>query len=157
MFIKTVKIKKPNVWGIAIVVIVVAVVVLLVMLGFRCSGKNVREMKSETQRQSFLQEMGWKTDDEYDECKVVVIPEKFNDVYTNYNKLQKEQGFDLTKFAGKTVEVYTYKVKNYGGENKDEEINCHLMVCDGQLIGGDVCSSSADGFMQGLKKSEKSA
>ena len=130
MFIKTIKVKKPNVLGIAIAVIIVALVSMLIIIACRCSSKNVYEMKSEAQRQSFLKEMGWETSEEYDECKVVVIPEKFNEVYQNYNKLQKEQGFDLTKFAGKTAEVYTYKIKNYEGSHKDEEINCHLMVCD---------------------------
>lgn len=154
MFIKTIKVKKPNVLGIAIAVIIAAIIAVLVMIACKFSSKSVYEMKSETQRQSFLQEMGWEVSDEYDECKVVEIPEKFNEVYENYNKLQKEQGFDLTKFSGKTVEIYTYKIKNYTEKDNDGgEVICHLMVYEGQLIGGDVCSTALDGFMQGLKKS----
>lgn len=153
MFIKTIKVKKPNVLGIAVAVIIVAMIAVLIMITCRFSGNNIYEMKSETQRQSFLQEMGWKASDEYDECKIETIPEKFNDVYSNYNKLQKQQGFDLEKFKGKSVEIYTYKIKNYSDENKkSENVVCHLMVYEGQLIGGDVCSTELDGFMQGLKK-----
>lgn len=155
MFIKTVKVKKPKVLYIALTLIVAAIIALLIMLGCSLSSKSNLEMKSETQRQAFLKKMGWEVSDEYDECKVVEIPAKFNEVYENYNKLQKEQGFDLLKFAGKSVEVYTYKVSNYYSgkdKNKDEDIECHLMVCEGQLIGGDVCSQAVDGFMQGLKK-----
>ena len=106
---------------------------------------------TEAQRQEFLSEMGWEVSDEYDECKAVVIPEKFNEVYTNYNKLQKQQGFDLSKFKGKTAEVYTYNVKNYKGHEKDGEVKANLIIYEGQLIGGDVCSTELDGFMQGLK------
>ena len=153
MFIKTIKVKKPDVFGVAIAIVFLAIVVVLICTACGKSSGNSFEMKNESQRQSFLREMGWEVPKEYDECKVVVIPEKFNDVYSNYNKLQKEQGFDLTEFAGKSAEIYTYKIKNYGGKNKNEDISCHLMVCDGKLIGGDVCSSAVDGFMQGLKKS----
>ena len=41
-------------------------------------------------------------------------------------------------------------VKNYG--NKKQEVRANLIVCEGQLVGGDVCSAELDGFMQGLRK-----
>ena len=94
--------------------------------------------------------MGWEVSDEYDECKAVTIPKEFNEVYEKYNKLQKQQGFDLEDYKGKTAEVYTYSVKNYG--NKKQEVRANLIVCEGQLVGGDVCSAEMDGFMQGLRK-----
>ncbi len=94
--------------------------------------------------------MGWEVSDEYDECKAVTIPKEFNEVYEKYNKLQKQQGFDLEDYKGKTAEVYTYAVKNYG--NKKQEVRANLIVCEGQLVGGDVCSAELDGFMQGLRK-----
>ena len=85
-----------------------------------------------------------------DRCKAVTIPKEFNEVYEKYNKLQKQQGFDLEDYKGKTAEVYTYAVKNYG--NKKQEVRANLIVCEGQLVGGDVCSAELDGFMQGLRK-----
>ena len=153
MFVKTVKVKKPNTLITAMVIIVVCISVVLVVIACRFSKKQVYEMNSETQRQEFISEMGWETSDEYDECKVITIPEEFNDVYQNYNEIQKKQGFDLSDFKGKQAEVYVYKVKNYPGMEDKDGINCNLIVCDGQLIGGDVCSSELDGFMQGLKRS----
>ena len=153
MFVKTVKVKKPDTLITAMVIIVVCIIAVLVVIACRFSKKQVYEMNSETQRQEFISEMGWETSDEYDECKVITIPEEFNDVYQNYNELQKKQGFDLSDFKGKQAEVYVYKVKNYPGMEDKDGINCNLIVCDGQLIGGDVCSSELDGFMQGLKKS----
>lgn len=152
MFIKTIKVKKPNVLFISFAVIVLCIVAVLILIGCKFAKKQVYEMNSETQRQEFLAEMGWEVPDEYDECKVITIPEKFNEVYSNYNKLQKEQGFDLEKFKGKTAEVYTYKVKNYPNGKDKENVVCDLIVYEGQLIGGDVCSTELDGFMQGLKK-----
>lgn len=149
MFVKSFKIKKS---GFAVVaaaaVIIIVAVILAVAAG--ADSRVVYTLKNENQRQSFLKEMGWEVSEEYTECKVVIIPDDFNDVYENYNELQKKQGFDLEKFKGKTVEIYTYEVKNY--PDHKENIVANLMIYEGELIGGDVCCIEIDGFMQGLKK-----
>ena len=87
---------------------------------------------------------------EYDECKTKTKPKEFNEVYEKYNKLQKQQGFDLEDYKGKTAEVYTYSVKNNG--NKKQEVRANLIVCEGQLVGGAVYSAERDGCLQGLRK-----
>lgn len=149
MFVKSFKIKKS---GFAVVaaaaVIIIVAVILAVAAG--ADSRVVYTLKNENQRQSFLKEMGWEVSEDYTECKVVIIPDDFNDVYENYNELQKKQGFDLEKFKGKTVEIYTYEVKNY--PDHKENIVANLMIYEGELIGGDVCCIEIDGFMQGLKK-----
>lgn len=152
MFIKSVKVKKPGVLGIAITAGVICLLIILGLTAYRFAKPTVYEMKSEKQRQDFISEMGWQVSKEFDECKAAVIPEEWNEVYENYNKLQKQQGLDLSRFKGKTVEIYTYKVKNYPEHEKSDDINCTLIVYEGQLIGGDVCSVELNGFMQGLKK-----
>lgn len=152
MFIKSIKIRKPKALGIAMIAMVICIAALLVVFACRVSKQEIYDLGSETKRQAFLEEMGWEVSDEYDECRAVTIPEKWNEVYTNYNKLQKEQGFDLTAYKGKDIEVYTYKIKNYPEHEGEEGIICNLMVFDGKLIGGDVCSTALDGFMQGIKK-----
>ena len=135
MFIKTIKVKKPTFAVIGAILAALALLAVIIVTA---------------QRQAFLKEMGWEESDEYDECKAVTIPKEFNEVYEKYNKLQKQQGFDLEDYKGKTAEVYTYAVKNYG--NKKQEVRANLIVCEGQLVGGDVCSAELDGFMQGLRK-----
>lgn len=150
MFIKTIKVKKPTFAVIRAVLAALALLAVIIVTVVRISSPAVYEMKSEAQRQAFLKEMGWEVSDEYDECKEVTIPKEFNEVYEKYNKLQKQQGFDLEDYKGKTAEVYTYAVKNYG--NKKQEVRANLIVCEGQLVGGDVCSAELDGFMQGLRK-----
>ena len=152
MFIKTFKVKKPTVFGVAVIIAVICLLVAVGLTAYRFTRPTIYEMKTEKQRQEFISEMGWEVPDEFDECKATVIPEEWNDVYDNYNNLQKEQGFDLSKFKGKTVDIYTYKVKNYPNYEDSDCIKCTLIVYDGQLIGGDVCSVELDGFMQGLRK-----
>lgn len=125
MFIKTIKVKKPTFAVIGAVLAALALLAVIIVTVVRISSPAVYEMKSEAQRQAFLKEMGWEVSDEYDECKAVTIPKEFN-------------------------EVYTYAVKNYG--KKKQEVRANLIVCEGQLVGGDVCSAELDGFMQGLRK-----
>lgn len=149
MFIKTVKIK--SFWAVVTVLSIIAVALAAVI--FASSNAKERSqiyrMTNEHQRQEFISSLGWETDKEYDTCRIVIIPQEFDEVYTNYNDLQKQQGFDLEPYKGKTVEIYSYPVYNYPQE---ENVSLSLLVCDGKLIGGDVCSTQLGGFMQGLKK-----
>lgn len=149
MFVKTIKLKKPN--PIAIVLVLAAVLILIGIWVFGSGGKgigNKYKLASNTERTKFLTDLGWQVSPNETDCKVVKVPSEFNKVYDVYNRLQKEQGFDLTKYKGKSVEIYTYDVYNY--PNKSDNILAHLIVCDGTLIGGDVSSTEINGFMQGL-------
>lgn len=115
-----------------------------------------RKVKSNEERVSLLRECGWEVDGEPIEFIEVKIPEKFDGVYTEYNELQKKQGMDLSKFSGKRVMRYTYKVNDYPGGEDGVVVN--LIVYKDKLIGGDVSSPKLGGFMHGLlEKNEKTA
>ncbi len=148
MIVKTFKVRKK---GLVICGgILIALLVILIVCGIvhKATAKTY-PMKTESERQAFMSEMGWEVSEEYTSCKVVSIPEEFNETYESYNELQKEQGFNLKKYKGEMVEIYTYAVYNYPGNPENVVIN--LMVFDGNLIGGDVSCNELDGFMQGLK------
>lgn len=100
------------------------------------------------ERIAFLKHFGWEVEEEPAEIVEVAIPAEFNDVYQNYNKIQKEQGFDLTDYRQKRVKRYTYVVTNY--PNEPEEVHANLLVYEGAVIGGDICSLKLDGFMHGF-------
>lgn len=100
----------------------------------------------------FISQYGWKTDTEPTEIRDVIIPEEFDDVYNNYNDIQLSQGFDLTRYAGKRVKRRTYIIRNYPGYSPDDDfIRINILISDGNVIGGDVCSIKLDGFMHGFK------
>ena len=148
VIVKTFKVRKK---GLVICGgILIALLVILIVCGIvhKATAKTY-PMKTESERQAFMSEMGWEVSEEYTSCKVVSIPEEFNETYESYNELQKEQGFNLKKYKGEMVEIYTYAVYNYPGNPENVVIN--LMVFDGNLIGGDVSCNELDGFMQGLK------
>ena len=100
---------------------------------------------------SYLASLGWKVAKPALKRETVLIPEKFNDVFNKYNALQQSQGYDLEKYAGKEVELYTYQVTNH---ESDDTVYAQLYVYKNKVIGGDIHSSSIDGFMSGLKKAE---
>ena len=103
-------------------------------------------MSDEAARGEFLTQLGWEV--EPHEFMEVMIPREFDDIYSEYNELQKSQGMDLTKYRGKRAMHYTYKVKNH--PSGEDSVVLNLLVYKNKLIGGDVCSTKADGFMHGL-------
>lgn len=100
------------------------------------------------QRVVFLKQFGWEIDTNSFEVEEVRIPEVFEEVYNNYNEIQKKQGYDLTKHAGKRVKRYTYAVLNY--PNGINGVRANLLVYKNKVIGGDICSVALDGFMHGF-------
>lgn len=111
--------------------------------------------KTEEQRQEFLAALGWVVNPEPDEVVEVIIPKKFDEVYENYNNIQKEQGMDLSRYRGKRCKRYSYTVLNYPGSAQNVRLN--LLVCGNKIVGGDVSSMGLDGFMQGLVFPEESS
>ena len=100
-------------------------------------------------RVQFLKEQGWEVTTSPTESSQVRIPTQMSPVYERYNELQKSQGYDLSRFAGKTVMRYVYQVNNYPGAT--EPVYATLLVYKNQIIGGDVTNTAAHGSVQGLK------
>jgi hypothetical protein len=111
---------------------------------------------SARERLGFIASYGWEVDEEPAEVREIAVPAEFDDVYQRYNELQLSQGFDLSDYAGRSVKRWTYIIKNYPGNNDEiGSIRINLLVCDGIIIGGDVCSVKLDGFMHGFSKNSE--
>ncbi len=106
--------------------------------------------KTAEDRLHLIASWGWEVEPDPVEIVEVIIPQEFDDVYEDYNSLQKEQGLDLTRYRGKRCKRYSYWVKNYPGSS--EEVRINLLVYQGKVIGGDVSSTQLDGFIQGLAR-----
>ncbi len=78
----------------------------------------------------------------------LLIPETFDETYTQYLELQSSQGFDLTKYCGKRVKRYAYTITNY--PTGETGVQAGLLVYKNTVIGGEVLSSQLDGFIHGL-------
>ena len=102
------------------------------------------------ERVQFLSDLGWQVSTSPVESSQVRIPAESTEVFDRYNMLQKSQGYDLSKFAGKTAMRYVYKVENF--PNATEPVYATLLIFKNQVIGGDITDTAAKGTMQGLCK-----
>ena len=106
-------------------------------------------------RVQFLQGFGWDVTTSPTESSQVRIPEEASEVFDRYNQLQKSQGYDLSKLAGKNAMRYVYKVNNYPGAT--DPVYATVLVYKNQIIGGDVTDTSAKGKVQGFKMPQSAA
>jgi hypothetical protein len=152
MFVYSVKTKHIKV--IFLVAFVLFTVISLFILSNESEQTSSDNMlvsaETHKERMNFISQYGWQVEEEPSEIKEVIIPEEFDDVYTAYNEIQRSQGFDLTEYAGERAKRWTYTVKNYEGYENRNCININLLVIDGRVVGGDVCSVELDGFMHGF-------
>lgn len=100
-----------------------------------------------TERIAFFKQFGWQAKQEPLSEKDVTIPEKFNDIYINYNNIQEEQGLDLKPYAGKQCKQYIYEITNYP---QQKSMRGTILVYNGKVIGGDLSTTELDGFMTGF-------
>ncbi len=151
MKILTLKLKPKTIFGLILALTGVVVIVLTFVSNHVQETKSVSaaiSASTDAERLEYLSAFGWKTAEKY-ETKELTIPQRWNEVYLDYNEVQKNQGFDLTDYKGRKVTLYTYTVTNY--KNIKEGIVADMLVCDGILIGGDICNTSAEnGFLTGF-------
>ncbi len=100
-------------------------------------------------RVKYLQSFGWDVAASPVESSQVRIPEEPSEVFDRYNQLQKGQGYDLSKLAGKNAMRYVYKVNNYPGAT--DPVYATILVYKNQIVGGDVTDTSPKGKVQGFK------
>lgn len=105
-------------------------------------------VRTNDDRVAYLQSYGWQVDPEPLSVEELILPETFDQPYTQYLKLQSAQGFDLTAYAGKRVKRYVYQVTNY--PTGESGIQAGLLLYRDQVVGGDILSSALDGFIHGL-------
>ena len=156
MFIFTAKINKKRIVSIAAIALIVVAAVLLAkprgqeyaadeaLAGTSAAGSDIR---TNDDRLSYILSMGYSVLPDPLSEKEVIIPEQFDATYEQYNALQKECGFDLAPYAGKTVTQYVYSVTGYEGA---EDVQLELLVYKNKVIGGSIYTAAVDGFMRGL-------
>ncbi|MCL2513271.1 MAG: DUF4830 domain-containing protein [Oscillospiraceae bacterium] len=154
MFVFSIKSKKFKVFAASVIVLLVAGGIFFVTSANKPASKSDAvnySAKNSAERLSFISQFGWEADEEPLEVEEVIIPKEFNDTYVKYNEIQKTQGLDLSSYAGVRAKRWTYALKNYDGYPADgKTVRVNLLIYDGRVIGGDVCSVELNGFMHGF-------
>ena len=103
------------------------------------------------ERLAFISQFGWDVEEDPLQVTEIRIPAASDETFEKYNAIQKAQDLDLSLYAGQRVKRWTYAVKNYPGyEGRTDVIELNMLVLDGVVIGGDVCSTELHGFMHGF-------
>lgn len=148
-----IKTEEPKKMGrksaVCLVLLIAAVLCLLVVVrGIDHNAANGKVTDTESAA-AYLLALGWEVDTVSVQTQVTTLPEYFDATLSAYNKLQLEQGFDLEKFSGREITVYTFRVTNYA--NADCDVLACLMTCKSRVIGGDIHAAELDGFMHALQ------
>lgn len=137
---------KPKLTRKSAVFIIIAAAALLAVIVLICSGGG---LDTPEERAEYLSSLGWEVDLSTEEERAVTLPSSLDGVLLTYNELQKQQGFDLTPYAGEDCRSYSYAVTNY--PSGESGVIAQLIIHDGEVIAGDIHSSALGGFMHGLQ------
>lgn len=147
---------------ILLVLVVIAAIVLCVVFSPSGEGETDKESlaadavinysaSNDEERMNFIKQLGLTVNPEPESVTQIIIPDEFDEVYSEYNELQKKSGLDLSDYRGCKAKKWTYAVTNYPGYEDCESIRINLIVYKGKVIGGDICNIELDGFMTGLE------
>lgn len=158
MFVYSVKTSKSKIAALAaaLVAIIVAIAVVAGKTADTPAATDSQiNLKAENaeQRAAFLSQFGWEFTSDPVEVTEVIVPSDFSKGYTEYAEMNKAAGFDLEPYKGLRAKRWTYDILNYPGyENKTGYIQANLLIYDGRVIGGDICSLEQGGFLHSFER-----
>ena len=155
MLIMTTKVDKRKLLIAAIAV--VAAIALLAALGGgdsapTASVSTAPAADTNDARVKFLTDLGWEVTPSPTESGEIRIPKAGDQVFDRYNELQKSQGYDLNKYAGKKVMRYVYQINNF--PDAKEPVYATVLVYKDRIIGGDITDTTPGGRVQGFAPSQ---
>lgn len=139
MFVLKLKIRKKYVISTAII-IAAAVLLFVVLLSSGGAMPNDSATCDEIGKFSlvaqtvggevgFIKQFGYDVNADSRTSDTVVIPSNFNEIYEEYNTLQKKIGLNLEDYKGREVTKITYELEN------SEEKYAVILTLQGRVIG----------------------
>ena len=115
------------------------------------SGTDVRYdgIRTETDRRDFLSALGYRATGDAKSTVEYTLPATLDAVLLGYNEVQKEQGFDLSKYTGKTLTRYTYEIENY--EGYEGKVYANLITYRDRVVAADLTGAGERGFVKPLQ------
>lgn len=130
---------------------IISLLLILLLCGCGRPPGETAGLNSEKDRQWYLNEQGLEAAEAPISVQEVKLPETFPPVLVRYNQLQLKQGFDLNRYSGKYVTVYTYELcGSEGGQLRFAS----LYLYKGRLIGGDIHSAALNGYIGPIRATE---
>ena len=101
----------------------------------------------DARRVAYLQELGYEVEPKWTQVREILIPAEFDETLSAYNAVQQKAGHDLSPYRGRRVKCWTYTVLNYPGT---DAVQANLYEYNDRIIGGDISSTTLEGFSHGL-------
>ncbi len=127
-------------------VITIALIVIFLILSLFHTDEEVNRVNLE-----YISGCGYTVWENPVDIAYVSIPDSFDPVYTAYNNIISEAGFDLSGYRGKTVTRYSYRLQEDDGR-ADGHIRINIFVYRGEIIASDISSLEKGGFVRPLSK-----
>ena len=112
------------------------------------------DSSSNTMNIEYAKNMGWEVLPSPVEISHFKIPREFDSVYETYNSVQKQSGFDLEPFKGKSVTRYTYNLQNHE-MSENMEVFMGIIVFESRIIAADIYSTDMEGFLHRICETSK--
>ncbi|MBQ2842088.1 MAG: DUF4830 domain-containing protein [Clostridia bacterium] len=154
MFVYSVKTSKAKIAAViaALAAVILAIVLVMGKGKEPAANDSAISYKAENaaERTAFLSQFGWKISEDPAEISEVIIPADFDAGYLEYAEMNKAQGLDLEPYKGLRAKRWTYDILNYPGLENQAGVQANLLIYEGRIIGGDICSLDLGGFMHGF-------
>ena len=111
-------------------------------------------IKGNEERVRFIENLGVSVESEPCEEKSFQLPKDFDRITGSYNEIQKSQGLDLSKYKGKKLTRYTYKVTNFAKDGKDAYAS--VFVYRKTIVACDLTETGEEGRVYPLLAIDKS-
>lgn len=154
MFVYSVKTSKAKV--IAVIAALAAVIIAIIFIMGKEKEPTVNDSaisykaENAAERTAFLSQFGWKISEDPAEISEIIIPAEFDEGYLEYAEMNAAQGLDLEPYKGMRAKRWTYDILNYPGLENHTGVQANLLIYEGRVIGGDICSLDLGGFMHGF-------
>ena len=127
-----------------------AALVFVAAAAFFALRAPARSLRGTEGRCAWLSALGWQADPASEELREITLPARFDALLEDYNALQLAQGWDLRAAAGKSCLCCSYDLVGY--PDWDGRVIATLYLFRGRVIGGDLHTAAADGFMRPLRQ-----
>ncbi|MBQ4170638.1 MAG: DUF4830 domain-containing protein [Ruminococcus sp.] len=145
------KIKLSPRWRIAVCVAMLAIFTALCVVSAMGAMTDNEEtasgasVKNEQAAADYLRAVG-EEDAAQLSCERITIPEQFDEVYEEYNGMQRQSGFDLSEYKGKDSLRFTFALTRHDASY------AVLLVRDCAVIGGHYSNGEYGGEYLPLEK-----
>jgi hypothetical protein len=132
--VKTTKTKLIGTVCVILAAVIAAMLFLCGENGANASESISRRVTNNEERIEYIASKGVKTVGEPFSVEEVLLPEEPDEILLQYNEIQKNSGFDLSPYYGKTVKKYVYPL------SEETETFVTLYVFEEKIIAAAIAS-----------------